>query len=166
MTHAFRGRLARLIGETAFLQAGIAEILRLMRAEMRMDIAFVTQYLDPHIHFRWVDAAAPFDALQGSTQTPLESFCQRVLDGRLPALIPSVAALAATHDVPASPVPIGSYMAVPVVLETGELYGTLCCLSFEPHPSLGQKELKRLEMSARQVARLIDQEIGWGAVPR
>ncbi|MGJ7541662.1 GAF domain-containing protein [Variovorax sp. LT1R16] len=167
MTHAPRWRLARLTAEgTDFLHAGIAEILRLMRAELAMDIAFVTQYFDEHIHFRWVDGEAPFDKMQGFTQTPMESFCQRVLDGRLPALIPSMAALAQTHDLPASPVPIGAYMTVPVVLKTGQLYGTLCCLSFEPIPALGQKALRRLEMSARQVARLIDQEIGWDSAPR
>ncbi|WP_183025858.1 GAF domain-containing protein [Variovorax sp. UMC13] len=167
MTHAPRRRLARLTADgTDFLHAGIAEVLRLMRTELAMDIAFVTQYLDDHIHFRWVDAKAPYDKMQGLTQTPLESFCQRVLDGRLPALIPSMAALAQTHDVPKSPIPIGAYMAVPVRLKTGQLYGTLCCLSFEPTPSLDRKALKRLEMSARQVARLIEQEIGWGPVPR
>ena len=167
MTRASRRSLVRLsAGGTDFLHAGIAEILRLMRAELAMDIAFVTQYLDDHIHFRWVDAKAPYDTMQGFTQTPLESFCQRVLDGRLPALIPSMAALAQTHDLPESPVPIGAYMAVPVVLQTGELYGTLCCLSFEPNPSLDPTALKRLEMSARQVARLIDQEIGWDSVPK
>ncbi|MDM0086526.1 MULTISPECIES: GAF domain-containing protein [unclassified Variovorax] len=167
MTHAHRKRLAGLAaGGSDFLHASIAEILRLMRAELAMDIAFVTQYLDDQIHFQWVDADAPFDQIQGRIQTPLESFCQRVLDGRLPALIPSMPALAQTHDLPVSPVPIGAYMAVPVLLKTGQLYGTLCCLSFEPKPSLHPTALKRLEMSARQVARLIDQEIGWGPVAR
>ena len=48
-------------------------------------------------------------------------------------------------------------MAAPVQLEDGTLFGTLCCFSFEPRPQLGELELKRLQMSARLTARLMDE---------
>lgn len=51
-------------------------------------------------------------------------------------------------------------MAAPVLLDGGSLYGTLCCLSHTPSPELGERHHQRLQMSARQIARLIDEAGG------
>ncbi len=83
-----------------------------------------------------------------------------MLDGRLPSVIPDVAALRGTHDLPDSPLPVGAYMAAPVRLHDGTLFGTLCCFSFGPQKHLGEREYKRLQMSARLTAQLIDDAYG------
>jgi len=42
------------------------------------------------------------------------------------------------------------------VLRDGTLYGTLCCFSFAPNEDLTGRDLKRLQMAAQMMARLID----------
>ena len=44
--------------------------------------------------------------------------------------------------------------------EQARLYGMLCCFSFDPDPTVGERHLKRLEMSARLAARLLDEAAG------
>lgn len=142
------------------LDPTLSEILRLVREHLQMDVVFVTQYVGDDNVFLRVEADASLRALEGASQPRAESFCQRVLDGRLPRVMPDVQSLRGTHDVPESPVPIGAYMAAPVQLEDGTLFGTLCCFSFTCRPELGEREFKRLEMSARLTARWMDEARG------
>jgi hypothetical protein len=147
-------------GADPMLDPAVAGILRLVREHLDMDVVFIAEYLEGHNVFRRVQATPEFQAFEGQSQLRADSFCQRVLDGRLPAVIPDVAALRGTHDVPDTPLPIGAYMAAPVQLADGTVYGTLCCFSFEPRAELGEREYKRLQMSARLTARLIDESHG------
>ena len=62
-----------------------------------------------------------------------------------------------THDVPMTGLTRGTYMAAPVQLRAGTLYGILCCLSLGESPEVDQRHYQRLQMSARQVARLVDE---------
>jgi hypothetical protein len=85
------------------------------------------------------------------------SICQRVLEGRLPAVIPDMAALKQTYDVPPTPVVPAAFMAVPVVLSCGRHYGVLCCLKSTPMLELDERHHRRLQMSAQHIARLVDE---------
>jgi len=147
-------------GADPMLDPAVAGILRLVREHLQMDVVFIAEYLEARNVFRSVQAAPEFRAYEGQSQPRADSFCQRVLDGRLPAVIPDVAALRKTHDVPDSPLPIGAYMAAPVRLADGTVYGTLCCFTFEARAELGERDYKRLQMSARLTARLIDEAHG------
>lgn len=165
MSEAFEHEMERLMVATPdaadpLLDPGVTEILRLVREHLGMDVVFITQYVGDHNLFRHVHGAPEARAFEGQSQLRAESYCQRVLDGRLPAVIPDVAALRGTHDVPDSPLPFGAYMAAPVRLHDGTLYGTLCCFSFEPQKRLGEREYRRLLMSARLTAQLIDEAYG------
>ncbi|MDM0112308.1 GAF domain-containing protein [Variovorax sp. J22R133] len=147
------------------LDPTLSQMLRLVREHLQMDVVFVTQYVDERNVFVRVEADAGIRALEGTAQPRAESFCQRILDGRLPRVMPDVPALHATHDVPVTSIPIGSYMAAPVQLQDGTLFGTLCCFSFERRPELGEREFKRLEMSAKLAAHLVDTARGLALHP-
>ena len=142
------------------LDPGVTGILRLVREHLAMDVVFIAQYVGQLNIFKRVEAAPDHMALEGMSQPRAESFCQRVLDGRLPAVMPDVPALRGTHDVPEAPLPIGAYMAAAVQLQDGTIYGTLCCFSLTAQPELGARDYKRLQMSARLTARLIDESQG------
>ena len=47
-------------------------------------------------------------------------------------------------------------MATPVWLQAGTLYGMLCCLNAAASREMDQRYYRRLQMSARQIARLVD----------
>ena len=86
------------------------------------------------------------------------SFCQRVVDGRLPELVHDVSKLPDVAELPPAPFPVGAHLSTPLVLGDGTIYGTLCCFSFAPNETLtAERDLKRLHMAARLAARLVDQ---------
>lgn len=140
------------------LDRSLSELLRLVRDNLEMDVVFVTRYVGDRNVFRRVEASpAHRKLLEGQSQRRSDSYCQRVLDGRLPPAIPDMAALRETHDLPATPIPIGAYMAAPVRLSDGSVYGTLCCFSLTPKSKICGRDLRRLQMSARLTARLIEE---------
>ena len=58
-----------------------------------------------------------------------ESYCKRVLDGRINRVVPDAKGEEATKDLRVTTeADIGSYAAVPLVLSDGRLFGTLCCV--------------------------------------
>jgi hypothetical protein len=145
---------------TRLLDRAIVDILRLMRNELVMDIVFVARYEGDEVTVSHADSTPDNASIEGLSHPRNQSFCQRVLDGRLPPIIPDVAALRETHELPEVPVVPGAYLAAPVLLRDGSLYGTLCCLSFEPVPAMNELHYQRLQMSARQIARLVDEAGG------
>jgi GAF domain-containing protein len=88
-----------------------------------------------------------------------ESYCKRVLDGRIPNVVPDAKREDATRDLRVtSEADIGSYAAVPLVLSDGRLYGTLCCVSHTPDPWLRERDLGLMERVARQLIEHLERE--------
>ncbi|RZI56813.1 MAG: hypothetical protein EOP14_05530, partial [Pseudomonas sp.] len=139
------------------LDRSIVDILAVMRVELVMDIVFVSKVAGDAVMVTHSTFNPGETGIQGMSHPKTQSLCQLVLDGRLPAVMPDVAALRLTHDVPVTPVTPGAYMAAPVWLRSGALYGTLCCLNLAASPELGQRHYERLQMSARQIARLVNE---------
>lgn len=163
---AFESRISGLLLATAdgrdlLLDPSIPEVLRLVRENLGMDVIFVSQHVGEHSVIRHVEAAPEHRVIEeGQSPRRQDTICQRVLDGWLPTVIPDMAALRATHDIPATPFPIGAYMSAPVRLHDGAIYGILCCFSSEPQHQLGAREFRRLQMAAALTARAIDVALG------
>jgi putative nucleotidyltransferase with HDIG domain len=84
------------------------------------------------------------------------TYCGLLVAGELDGLVPDaridprVAGLEITHRAG-----IGAYVGVPVHLPDGELFGTLCCLSHNPDPSLRERDLRFMRVLARHVMALL-----------
>lgn len=146
-------------GSDDMLDSGVQEVLALLRDRLKMDVVFVSEFIDGQRVFRYVETPPeqPVIAVHGSD--PLEaSWCQRVIDGRLPELVPDVAKLPGQTraDLPMPPFPIGTHLSTPILMKDGQVYGTLCCFSFSPHEAVQQRDLKNL----KSVAMLVAQKIG------
>jgi GAF domain-containing protein len=138
------------------IHRSVREVLQLMRAHLEMDVAFVSKFEDGRRVFKHVDASTGNWVIEAQQSDKIEqSFCQRVLDSRLPQLVHDVRALPNFADLPYTAFPIGAHMSVPIVLPGGAIYGTLCCFSFAPNHALAERDLKRLRMAADMMARLI-----------
>ncbi len=145
-------------GSDVQIDRAVPEVLQLLRERLKMDVVFVSEFTEGRRVFRHVNAAANAQVLQVGDSAPLEqSFCQRVVDGRLPRMIPDVAKTPGAENLPPTPFPVGAHLSTPIVLGDGRVYGTLCCFSFAPNPELSQQDLRKLEMSAQLAARKIDQ---------
>jgi GAF domain-containing protein len=160
----FDRRLSRLAVATAdqsdpLIDSAVNDVLRLVREILEMDVAFVSHFEDGRRVFRNVEAGEGKRVIAVGGSDPLElSFCQRVVDGRLPELVQDVAKLPDVTKLPPAPFPVGAHLSTPLVLGDGTIYGTLCCFSFAPNKTLtAERDLKRLHMAARLAARLVDQ---------
>lgn len=141
---------------TRSLDRSIEDILKVIREDLVMDITFVTKQAGDDVAISHATPGPDGLRLQGMTHPKHQSLCQRVLEGRLPALMPDIEQLRATHDIPPLPLTVGAYMATPVWLRAGTLYGMLCCLNAAASREMDQRYYRRLQMSARQIARLVD----------
>ena len=136
----------------------ISKLLSNLRELLEMDIALVAEFLDGQRIFRHVDVdqSQPPKLKVGESVSLEGTYCQRVIDGRLPAMIPNTAALPETQGLVATQgLRIGAYLSTPVVLANGEIYGTLCCISHQARSALGCRQVDAL----RSVAALVSAEI-------
>lgn len=160
--HVSLDTLPLVVGETTtpatdLLNQSILEVLRLIREDLAMDMVLITMHIDDDVVIAHAATAPEESDVEGMRHPRELSICQRVLDGRLPAVIPDMAVLKKTHDVPPTPIVPAAFMAVPVVLASGRRYGVLCCLKSTPMRELDVCHYRRLEMSAQHIARLVDE---------
>ena len=129
----------------------LEDMLRDVREAFRMHVAFVSKFAADQLVFRKLEGDAESFGWQEGESFPLdESYCKRVLDGRIPRVVPDAGREEATRDLRVtSEAGMGSYCAVPLVLSDGRLYGTLCCVSHEPDPWLREKDLGIMERTVK-----------------
>ena len=136
----------------------VTQVLRMLRERLNMDVVFVSEFVEGRRVFRQVASAGDQPVVEVGQSDELEaSWCQRVVDGRLPRFIanaktdPAVAEL--MDQLPTS---IGTHISTPIVLKNGEIYGTLCSFTFSPQDNPNPDDLKTLEMTARLTAMRLD----------
>ena len=126
-----------------------------------MDVAFVSEFAEDQLVFRAIEGdAESFGWLEGQSFPLDESYCKRVLDGRIPQMVPDARREDATKDLRVtSEADMGSYCAVALVLSDGRLYGTLCCVSHEPDPWLRERDLEIMEQVARWFVEQLESRV-------
>ncbi|MEA2299821.1 MAG: hypothetical protein QOE44_356 [Solirubrobacteraceae bacterium] len=134
----------------------ITRALEAARERLAMDAAYVssvtpeTQRVD-----ELVGVSAHMGFTVGTTLPLTETYCDLMLRGELPNLVPDtrveprVAHLSITDRV-------GAYIGVPIRLADGRLHGTLCCASGEARTGFGDDEVHFMEVLAGIVATEID----------
>ena len=129
----------------------VEHMLSDVRRALRMDVAFVSKFDADRLVFRAIEGDGESFGWREGESFPLdESYCKRVLDGRIPQVVPDAKREEATRDLRVtSEADMGSYCAVALVLSDGRLYGTLCCVSHEPDPWLRERDLRLMERTAR-----------------
>lgn len=139
------------------LDESVPQMLRLIRQRMDMDVVFVSEFTDGRRVFRHVDQDAATPVLAEGASDPLEdSWCQRVVDGRIPQFIPDASAIMDSARLPVPPFPVGTHISTPLVLPDGRIYGTLCCFSFGVNPAATRHELEVLQYAARLLSNIIE----------
>jgi len=126
----------------------IRESLNSLRSHLGMQVAFVGRFSGGRRVFEYVDADSTFCPISPGQSDPLEeTYCARVVDGRIPELIPDTAEVPALRDLDATrKLPVGSHMSVPMRGENGEPFGTLCCFSTKADAGLRERDLEVLRM--------------------
>jgi diguanylate cyclase (GGDEF)-like protein len=136
----------------------IEYMLRDVREALQMDVAFVSKFSEDQLVFRALEGDAESFGWQEGESFPVdESYCKRVLDGRIPQVVPDAKRDDATKDLRVtSEANMGYYCAVPLVLSDGRIYGTLCCVSHAPDPWLRERDLRLMERTASWLVKHLE----------
>lgn len=147
------------------LDRSITHVLLMLRKELRMDVVFVSEFIGRERVFRFVDGLVPQGPQTGDVALLEESYCQRVVEGRLPELVHDTGPLIARGELPHLKFQVGTHLSTPVVLSDGRVYGTVCCFSASARPDLKESALACLRQCARLVARKVAYEPQPGFAP-
>jgi diguanylate cyclase (GGDEF)-like protein len=137
-------------------------LLAAAREVLGMEVAYLAEVRDTELVLRGVDGdtTAYGGVSAGFTLPRAYSWCHEMVAGDAPQLVTDAAALPQATEHPfVAATGIRAYAGVPVRRSDGTLYGTLCCLSRDPQPQLGERDLRYLDVLARMAAdRLSDVE--------
>jgi EAL domain-containing protein (putative c-di-GMP-specific phosphodiesterase class I) len=157
--------LAGMPSAASDTRPSLDRLLHAIRRHMGMDVAFISEFKDGRRVFRQVEIGESTLAIRPGDSDPLEeSYCQRVVDGRLPELIPDACVNAEALTLAATrAVPVGAHLSVPIRLADGRVYGTFCCFSHAPNATLTERDLNVMhvfcDMAADQIQLDLDQQL-------
>jgi len=139
----------------------LGDALRAVRTQLQMDVAFISEFDHGRRVIRQVDAQGDSGPLRVGGSDPLEeSYCQRVVDGRLPGLICDATLNAEALTLPVTTaLPVGAHLSVPIHFSDGSLYGTFCCFSYQPNHALAERDLRTLRILADFAGRLLEEQV-------
>ncbi|MEA2233776.1 MAG: hypothetical protein QOD83_3592 [Solirubrobacteraceae bacterium] len=138
----------------------VVRILSAAREHLEMDVAYFSHFgsADQVVQGSEGDRAS-FGLVPGRTIALIDSYCQRMLDGRVANIVADprndeqVMLLASTIDSD-----IGAYIGVPVSFSDGYLYGTLACARHAPAPWLGKRDVSFMHVLARLLAEQLERQ--------
>lgn len=141
------------------LEEAICAVLRVLRDRLGMDVVYVAEFINGQRVFREIVQPEEPAHFQSGASDPLEeTWCQRVVDGRMPQMVPDIQRYVEMHPgTPRAPFPVGTFLSAPIVLDNGRVYGTLCCLSFAVNEGATKQDLARLKYTAGLVAQRLSQ---------
>ncbi len=94
----------------------IQEILNALRQHLKMDIAFISEFREGRRVFLNVNSASSEAPIKVGDSDPIEeSYCHRIVEGRLPELILDASSIPEANSLPAtSALPVGAHLGVPL----------------------------------------------------
>lgn len=140
----------------------IRDALHSVRTLLGMQIAFISEFKGGRRIFRYVDTAEDIRPIidVGDSNPLEESYCQRVVDGRLPELIRDAQQNPEALTLPVTTaLPVGAHLSVPIRFSDGQLYGTFCCFSMSPDATLNDRDIRTLRLFAEITCKLMEQQI-------
>jgi EAL domain-containing protein (putative c-di-GMP-specific phosphodiesterase class I) len=138
----------------------IAELLRTARKSLHMSVAFLSRMDGTTQHLEVVDTRVPLLVQEKNKQVQETSFCQAILDGRLPAVIDDVTRYPVAMSLPSARIPrIRSYVSTPVTLSDGSLYGTFCAFGFTSDKELTGRDEALMKVLASAASVIIEPEV-------
>ncbi|WP_199423104.1 sensor domain-containing phosphodiesterase [Actinotalea solisilvae] len=138
-------------------EAQVAELLHTAREALGLSVSFLSRLDGTTQHLEVVDTSLPLLFREGSTVKQSTSFCQAILDGRLPDVIPDVRDHPEARRLPAARFAhVRSYLSAPVTLSDGRLYGTFCAAGLTPDRDLSARDAALLKVLASAAAMIIE----------
>lgn len=138
----------------------VERALSAARDRLAMDASYVTT-IDPTEQTIHAIVGRPdiVNTYTGVVMPVDQTFCQRMLNGEIPNVVPDTRAEPAMRDLDAAR-EFGAYIGVPVRLSDGRVHGTLCCVSREAKFDIGPEDLRFMQVLAGIIAARVEQAQG------
>lgn len=138
----------------------IERVMHVAREHLGLQVAFVAEFDGGHRVFRYANGDLQRFSVQVDGVEPLEgTYCSMVCSGVLEPLVQDAGRHPLTAGMPITEaLGVEVYLGVPLHFSDGSLYGTLCCLSQQPNPSLGGADVTFLRMAAAIVAEQLERD--------
>ena len=130
-------------------------LLAAAREVLGMELAYLAELEDAQLVLREIDGdTTTYGGVAPGFTLPREySWCHAMVAGDAAQLVKDAADSAEAADHPfVKATGIRAYAGVPVRRADGTVFGTLCCLSRQPQPDLGERDLRYLDVLARMAA--------------
>lgn len=135
----------------------IGHVLGDLRRRLRMDVALLSHFEDGRRVIDIVDAEHEVPFAPGDSDPMAQTYCQLIVDGDLPEIIPDTSSNARSLTLAVtSALDIGAHVGVPVLLEDGSVYGTVCAYSHDARPDLTAQAGTIMGLVADTVARAVE----------
>lgn len=147
------------LGELA-QRPSVDSAIAAVRELLGMELAFSTRFVEGYQVIEAADGDTESFGVHEGFALPLhQTYCQRVLTGRLPNLIADVRADDRAASLPiTAAADVGAFASVPLTFSDGRCYGTLCASSHQPKPTLAYRDLQFLHVFARIVADQLERD--------
>ena len=158
---AVAGELEKLSGLAYYRSSDLVErVLASAREQLGMEVAFVSEFAEGEMFFRAFEGdAESFGFGEGAGSALEETFCRRVIEGRIPNVVPDAGQDEEVRHLGMTRVSgIGSYVGVPLQFSDGRIFGTMCCMSHSPDPALRERDAGFVGVLARLVAEQLERE--------
>jgi diguanylate cyclase (GGDEF)-like protein/PAS domain S-box-containing protein len=136
----------------------VRTLLSLLRSRLGLETAWLASFRDGMQTFEVLDGDT--DAVgfkSGDSASLFDSYCVRVIDGRLPGIIPDTRADQTTDALPVThEFGLGAYVGVPVLNRNGGTVGMVCAVSREAKPYLADIDLRIVKQVAELIGTLIE----------
>jgi EAL domain-containing protein (putative c-di-GMP-specific phosphodiesterase class I) len=135
----------------------VGDLLHTAREALGLSLAFMTRMDGTTQHLEVIESSLPWVFRDGNTQPQETSFCQAIMEGRLPAVMPNVKDFPEAMKLPSARMPrIRSFVSVPVVLADGTVYGTFCAAGFAADKQLSKRDKALMEVLSRAASLIIE----------
>ena len=127
-------------------------VLALAREQLDMDVALLTAVEEgQEVVLEAAGEWPPIGSLKGGSIPFEETFCNRLLEGRISNVVGDAAEDERVRDLEMARVfGVGAWIGVPLTLSDARLY-VLCCLAREARPALGDDEVRLMRDLAESV---------------
>lgn len=138
--------------------AVIDDAMEAVRDHLDMEISYLAELRGETVHFRRVADPSRLDLIDTTMTRPLSDlYCGHMMAGELPRLMPVVHDIDLARNLPVTrDLGIKAHVSVPIFRTSGDFFGTFCCLSRAPNPTLNDRDLKVASMFANLTAKSLN----------
>lgn len=141
-------------------ERAINDALEIAREALGMDAGYVAEFTEGEQVYRSLAGDADTFEMRADEGYPIDgTYCSRMVAGEIPNAVTDSAANAELRDLALTKLgEIGSYIGVPITFSDGRIYGSVCAVSHDAKPDLGDRDVLVLKAIAKLMGSELERE--------